>query len=99
MAVMAVGPVTDVVAAARLAQAAKTFKTLVKGTGQAKLLSEFFKTGTLPPGLTTEALKAYLVLAKAYVAAGQGGLGGGGVEGSAGQTQRIQQIEQYLGQQ
>lgn len=96
VSVMAIGPITDVVAAVRYTRALQAFKALTKGTGTAKLLEQFFKTGKLPPGLTPEALKSYLELAKAYVAAGMGGLGGGGVEGSAVQTQRIQQIEQFL---
>ena len=97
MGAMAIEPIANAVAAARYAQALRAFKALTKGTGAAKLLSEFFKTGELPAGLTTEVLKAYLEVAKTYVAAGMGGLGGGGVEGSAVQTQRIQQIEQFLG--
>lgn len=62
-----------------------------KGTGQAKLLAEYFKTGVVPPGLSPRAVAAYVALAKAYLAAGKGF-----IEGMAVQSQRIQQLENLL---
>jgi RHS repeat-associated protein len=62
-----------------------------KGTGQARLLAQYFRTGVLPPGLTPQAVAAYIALAKAYIAAGKGF-----VEGMAVQSQRIQQLENLL---
>jgi RHS repeat-associated protein len=89
--VVAAEPIADALAAQRYQAALKAWEAY-KGTGAAKLLSEFFKTGALPAGLTKEAAAAYLALAKAYVDAGRGG-----IEGLAVQSIRIQQLEQFLG--
>jgi RHS repeat-associated protein len=58
---------------------------------QFKLINQFFKTGVVPPALTPQAMAAYIALAKAYLAAGKGG-----VVGMAVQFQRLEQLIKAL---
>jgi RHS repeat-associated protein len=93
-----VAPVVgEATAALRYRAALQAWKTLSAATGAAKLIGEFFKTGNVPPGLTPEMMKAYLDLAKAYLAAGMGTAGGIMQSGIGTQANRIQQLENYLG--
>jgi RHS repeat-associated protein len=89
-AMMLAGPAADFLAKQAYERALQAWNAY-KGTGQARLLAQYFKTGVRPPGLTPQAVAAYLALAKAYIAAGKGF-----VEGMAVQSQRIQQLENLV---
>ena len=84
-------PAADFLAQQAYERAFQVWNSAYKGTGQARLLAQYFKTGVVPPGLSPQAVAAYLALAKAYIAAGKGF-----IEGMAVQAQRIEQLETLL---
>jgi hypothetical protein len=92
---VATGPVADLIAAQRYRAALSAWKALSAATGAAKLINQFFKTGSVPPGLTPEMMSAYLNLAKTYIAAGMGTAGGIMQSGIGTQANRIQRAGSF----